>query len=117
MDITPVSTVINASSLRLLKSFVFSNSQTRLFYTYLIGQHDIDSNGKTFYGRTLTYARENCINLMNYIFNDKYNCVIELQLKCTIAEGQCGLVDSIRLVINDYSYINRNILNLLFRAF
>ena len=85
------------------RSCVFSNSQTRLFYTYLIGQHDINSKCKTFYGRNLTYARENCINLMNYIFNDKYNCVIDKQLKCTIAKGQCGLVDSIHLVINDYS--------------
>ena len=93
-DITPVSTVINASSLRLLKSCVFSNTQTRLFYTYLIGQHDIDSSGKTLYGRTLTYARENCINFINYIFNDKYNCVIDKQLKCTIAVWLGGLHSS-----------------------
>ena len=66
MDITPIFTVINASSLRLLKSCVLHNSQTMLFYNYLIGQHDIDSRGKTFYGRTFTYARENCI----YKFNE-----------------------------------------------
>ena len=50
-------------------------------------QHDIDSSGKTFYGRTFSYARENFINLMNYSFNYKYNCVINKQLKSTMAEG------------------------------
>ena len=117
LNVKPVSSTIMMSSLRLLKSCLFSTSLTRKFYTNIMMQDQYYTGGKTLFDRVSCYTRLQNIDLYKYLFNDKYCTAMTRELKLGVPNGVCGLVDSVRTVLNQYSNINRNNLKLLLKAY
>ena len=117
LGITLTSTDIHLSELNLLKSCLLSDSHTSGFYRHMIKQNVVGTRDKTLYSRALNFAESHNIDLGKYIFNKNYSVTINKQFRSATPEGVCGIVDSLRSLLCNYSYRERNILSSLLKAF
>ena len=83
----------------------------------MIKQNVVGTRDKTLYGRALNFAKSHNIDLGKYIFNKNYSVTINKQFRSATPEGVCGIVDSLRSLLCNYSYRERNILSSLLKAF
>ena len=117
LGITLTSTDIHLSKLNLVKSCLPSDSHTSGFYRHMIKQNVVGTRDKTLYGRARNFAKSHNIDLGKYIFNKNYSGKINKQFRSATPEGVCGIVDSLRSLLCNYSYRERNILSSLLKAF
>ena len=97
------------SELNLFMSCLLSDSHTSGFYRHMIKQNVVGTRDKTRYGRALNFAKSHNIDLGKYIFNKNYSVAINKQFSSATPEGVCGIVDSLRSLLCNYSYRERNI--------
>ena len=72
----------------------------------MIRQNVVVTRDKTLYGHALNFAKSHNIDLG-----------IKKHFRSATPKGVCGIVDSIRMLLCDYSYRERNILSSLLKAF
>jgi hypothetical protein len=117
VNIKPVSQCIGLKSLNLLKScFLYKSSATK-FYSHLLC-NDTKYTDRTLVGRAQCFSKGHDINLMKYVLDECYKVTTTKTLKGSILTGQDGLVDSARVLLNNYSVDGaRDILQLLVASF
>ena len=103
---------IKLSSFDLLRSCLISDTTASLFYHHLI---KLQNNS---YGKTLVHriAVED-INFQKYCLDVKYRKSIKFKQNWNIPEGQNGVVDSIRAIINNYDDNGRMLLRDISKSF
>ena len=98
---------------------LLNDSISQKFYTDLLfylendQQHDCS---KTLVGRAVFYAKEYNLGLKRYISSDKYHAVTKLE-EYNMKNGQNGLVDSLRNLLNHHCPNNRYFVELLLKTF
>ena len=122
MDITPMSLRVGIGNLDSLRRCLLNDSISQKFYTDLLFYLENDqqhSCSKTLVSRALFYAKEYNIDLKRYIFSDKYQAVTKHKLleEYYMKNGQNGLVDSLRNLLNHHCPNNRYFVELLLKTF
>ena len=103
---------IKLSSFDLLCSCLISDTTASLFYHHLI---KLQNNT---YGKTLVNRIEvEDINFQKYCLDVKYRKSIKFKQNWNIPEGQNGVVDSIRAIINNYDDNGRMLLRDILKSF
>ena len=103
---------IKLSSFDLLRSCLISDTTASLFYHHLI---KLQNNT---YGKTLVNRIEvEDINFQKYCLDVKYRKSIKFKQNWNIPEGQNGVVDSIRAIINNYDDNGRMLLRDILKSF
>ena len=119
VGIMPVSVSRDISSLELLKACVLSNSITYGFYCAVLNG-TIPLCSKTLAGRSKKFCDEEGVNVLKYIFNDRYASFVKRTVcdSHIIRPGVNGLVDTLRsLIYTDYNSSTCAIVNNMLKAF
>ena len=99
------------SSLELFRAHVPSLSASFDFYSYLLKFNKIRTINKI----VLARAHKYCI--IHYVSNYKYRQTMKKHVTAPMSNSTDGVVESIRLLLNNYSPFNCFLLNLLLKTF
>jgi hypothetical protein len=116
--IESISNSVLSYSMDLLRSNILSCSASSKFYCFLLTKKS-HCVSKTLVERVRSYALDNDINIMKYIFNNSYRNATKNRLVSCLPPGQSGIVDSVRSLLYTHKYDkgNRVQLNNLLMAF
>jgi len=115
LDIPSLETSIGLASLNLLRSSVLHPSMATPFYSHLLtSTSSLSLSSDTLVKRCREFCDKHALSIHRYVFNDCYRKEIMSNLKCVDLNG---LVDSIKILIHDYSDTARNIVQLLVNPF
>ena len=106
---------IQASSLDLVASCLYSSSAARPFYFYLYKYKMFIKN--TLIHRASEYCHHKEINLLKFALNKKYKLNVKQTTKQVTPPGADGIVDTINSVLVNYCANGRTFLNNLLKAF
>ena len=106
---------IQASSLDLVASCLYSSSAARPFYFYLYKYKMFIKN--TLIHRASEYCHHKEINLLKFALNKKYKLIVKQTTKQVTLPGADGIVDTINSVLVNYCANGRTFLNNLLKAF
>ena len=112
LNIHSFSTSIGMASLKLLRSTLRHSSAATSFYQYLMCT-PCSLHPKSLVNRALHYAGTTGLDFAAFLFDNNY-------FKChkkAITPDCDGLIDSIRVLLNDYSVQSRDISQLLVNPF
>jgi hypothetical protein len=112
----PISQTIDIQCLELLRSCLFGSSSAQQFYTHILSENDCHMQ-RTLLERVSSFCNQTNIDLMKYVFNDTYRNSKKCILQEHLPGGQNGLIDSIRYILNNYSYNNKKLLSIMLNAF
>ena len=117
IGIKPISESISVSSLELFRAHVRSSSASFDFYSDLLKFNKIRTINKSVLARAHKYCISKNINLFHYMSNNKYRQTMKKHVTAPMSNSTDGVVDSIRLLLNNYSPFNCFLLNLLLKTF
>ena len=110
------STIIQYNSVKLLRCIMSSDSASRNFNLHLL------SNGKMCKGTLLHRVFDICksrgFNFLKVILDNEYFQVLKSDMLCKMKGGTNGLIDSLRMVLEDIKCgENQDLLKALLRAY
>ena len=117
LNISKVINLKDVYSLDLFKSIMFSRSRAAVFYSHIMNTKQFKGKFNNIVTRSLHVCNENSISIVKYLFNDQYYSCERKALKTVYKPGSDGLVDSIRMLLRDFSVNDRNLLKLLLSPF
>jgi len=111
-----IAVTVGINSLNLLRSCLMFPSNASLFYARLLHCND-KSVDKTLISRAKRFALEHDIDVLRYVLDTKYKSSVVHDLRRS-SVGQDGLVDSVRMLLDNYYVDNaRDMLQLLVASF
>ena len=111
MNILPVSTLIMKESLGLFKSCLKSSSVTKNFYSVILAQCQMDNNlYKTLAGRVLTFLRNTDISLCDFLLHKNLKNIF-------CPNTPCGIIDTVKFLLNNYDCDNHSLLQMLLKSY
>ena len=113
LDIQRVESVINNQTINLLRRCLMGDSLASQFYWTLYKQGELDD--KTLIGRASHLIQKNELTFTKTIFNDIFHVNTKSVLFEHVPHGSNGLIDSLRVIFNDYDTDNMNYARLLLR--
>ena len=113
LDIQRVESVINNQTINLLRRCLMGDSLASQLYWTLYKQGELDY--KTLIGRASHLMQNNGLTFMKTIFNDILHVNTKSVLFEHIPHGRNGLIDSLRVIFNDYDTDNMNYARMLLR--
>ena len=113
LDIQRVESVINNQTINLLRRCLMGDSLASQLYWTLYKQGELDY--KTLIGRASHLMQNNELTFMKTIFNDIFHVNTKSVLFEYIPHGRNGLIDSLRVIFNDYDTDNMNYARMLLR--
>ncbi len=116
MNVNKIPKLRDIYTLDLLRNAMYSQSQARTFYNFIInsGSHNNPCN---LVSRVNTICHTNHVPFMKYVFNDNYYTDSRRSLKIVYIHGTDGLTDSVKLLLNNYTYYDKEMLKLLLTPF
>ena len=113
LDIQRVESVINNQTINLLRRCLMGDSLAAQFYWTLYKQGELDD--KTLIGRASHLMQKNELTFTKTIFNDIFHVNTKSVLFEHVPHGSNGLIDSLRVIFNDYDTDNMNYARMLLR--
>ena len=113
LDIQRVESVINNQTINLLRRCLMGDSLASQFYWTLYKQGELDD--KTLIGRASHLIQKNELTFTKTIFNDIFHVNTKSVLFEHVPHGSNGLIDSLRVIFNDYDTDNMNYARMLLR--
>ena len=90
---------------------LLSDANAQQFYVNVLSNH-AGYVKNTLIDKVLSICNKQKIDFMSYVFNDNYRNTYKKNLQYQPVDGQNGLIDSIRFILNNYTSVNRNILSI-----
>ena len=115
LNVQRVESVINNQTINLLRRYLMGDSLASQLYWTLYKQGELDD--KTLLGRASHLIHKNELTFTKTIFND----IFHINTKSVgllfehVPHGRNGLIDSLRVIFNDYDTDNMNYARMLLR--
>ncbi len=103
-------------TLDLLRNAMFSQSQATTFYNFIINSGSYN-NPCNLVSRVNTICHSNHVSFMQYVLNDKYYTDSQRSVKIMYTHGTDGLTDSVKLLLKNYTYYDKEMLKLILTPF
>ncbi len=116
MNVNKIPKLRDIYTLDLLRNAMYSQYQATIFYNFIINSGSYN-NSCNLVSRVNTICHTNHFSFMQYIFNDKYYTDSRRSLKIVYIHGTDGLTESVKLLLNNYTYYDKEILKLLLTPF
>ena len=110
--VLPISSAVKLGAIKLLKSCLSSASS---FYMHLLRTSNVKTEKKTLFGHVASFINSKNISLSHVLLNDNVN-IMKRRLCQTKINNSDGLIDSLRLLIADYSQANREMVQLILKT-
>ena len=104
LNVHRVESVINNHTINLLRRCLMGDSLASQLYWTLYKQGELDD--KTLLGRVNHLIQKNELTFMKTIFNDIFHINTKSVLFEHVPHGRNGLIDSLRVIFNDYDTNN-----------
>ena len=105
--------MINNQTINLLRRCLMGDSLASQLYWTLYKQGELDD--KTLLGRASHLIHKNELTFTKTIFNDIFHINTKSVLFEHVPHGRNGLIDSLRVIFNDYDTDNMNYARMLLR--
>ena len=113
LNVQRVESVINNQTINLLRRCLMGGSLASQLYWTLYKQGELDD--KTLLGRASHLIHKNELTFTKTIFNDIFHIITKSVLFEHVPHGRNGLIDSLRVIFNDYDTDNMNYARMLLR--
>ncbi len=116
MNVNKIPKLRDTCTLDLLRNAMYSQSEATTFYNFIVNS-DSYNNPCNLVSRVNTICHTNHVSFMQYVFNDKYYTDSRRSLKIVYIHGTDRLTDSVKLLLNNYTYYDKEMLKLLLTPF
>ena len=110
LNIPSIPMVIGIQGLNLLRSTLLHESGATAFYNHILSKNH-EECGQTLINRV--HSALDDVDIVNYIFDNKYNRSVQMLYKAKTPSGVNGVVDSIRDLFHEYNDNARNLVHML----
>ena len=118
MKVHKIETTLDLSTLNLARSMLCCDSRARSFYIYVMNIHNsglLRGHGDLF-SRVRAICGKHNILFMKFVFNNEYANTVTANVKSAYHQPD-GLTESVRMLLHSKDAYDRNLLNLLLKAF
>jgi len=120
LNLPRIRDLIDIHSLNLARTNILSSSRSKYFYNHLIRCHSNNSVNMSNHNDLISRVKKICnvrqLSFSKYVLNDSYRLQVKNRIKYSNVVND-GLVDSLKLLLNDFNCDNLKIARLLLCPF